>query len=172
MAEATTTSTPLPVYTVDKGARPEAIVIHCSDPRFQAAFERFIHDELHLAHGQYIPIIVGGGGGVLAHPERLPKEFKFIRERIEHYRHGVFPTAVRLVIINHEGCRYYGSLKQRALGLLGSKAALAAQPHEDLSAVGRIFARLLPHLGLTIEPYYAHFTGPQENEIVFEKVKV
>ena len=102
-------------YAAIQDPKPEAIVIHCSDPRFQAAFEQFIGHELHLAKGHYIPIVVGGGGGVLGHPEQLPKEFKFLKDRLEHYRR-VFPTVRRIVLINHEGCRYYDSLKVKTLG--------------------------------------------------------
>jgi hypothetical protein len=210
-------------YDIDASAVPQAIVLCCSDPRFQGAFERFLREELHLEKGQYIPLVVGGGAGVLAHPERLPKEFKFVRERLVHYRLSVFPTARRLILINHQGCRYYQGLQERALGYRvmqerahdrhrseqehgqghaagagdghsehsetghldhsqdghshhppelsrDSLEALFRQEHDDLAAVATIFARLLPHLDLALEPYFARFTDDQENKIVFEKV--
>jgi hypothetical protein len=212
MADPSQAAETLRVYDIDKSAVPQAIVLCCSDPRFQTAFERFLREDLHLEKGQYIPIVVGGGAGVLAHPERLPKEFKFVRERLVHYRLSVFPTARRLILINHQGCRYYQGLKERALGyrvmqerhparhgahehaaaaqeahshhssrddlsrdsqdaiFRQTQEALFRQEHDDLAAVAPIFARLLPHLDLVLEPYFARFTDSQEDKIVFEKV--
>jgi hypothetical protein len=170
MAERSHVLQPLRVYGIDKDAVPEAIVIHCSDPRFQGAFEQFLRDELHLDKGRYIPIVVGGGAGVLAHPERLPKEFKFLRDRLEHYVGNVFPTAKRIILVNHQGCRYYQGLKERALPVVDSRKSLTQVAHDDLASVVEIFARLLPHLGATLEAYYARFADGQDDKIVFEKV--
>ncbi|HEY5909711.1 MAG TPA: hypothetical protein VJA21_03805, partial [Verrucomicrobiae bacterium] len=102
------------LYRALPDAKPSAIVIYCSDPRFQPAFREFVEHELGLTDGMTIPIVVGGGAGVLGHPEQLPKEFKFLRERLEQYRE-IFPTVRRIVLINHEDCRYYESLKSRVL---------------------------------------------------------
>src|SRR6185436_112308 len=95
-----------PVYDAVRDPRPQAIVVYCSDPRFQPAFEKFIEQELKLAKGQYLPLVIGGGASVLAYPEQLPKDFKVLRERFEFYRE-LFPTAKRLILLNHEDCRYY-----------------------------------------------------------------
>lgn len=158
------------LYEVHPDPKPGAIVIHCSDPRFQSAFAQFIEHELGLPMGAYIPIIVGGGAGVLGHPEQLPKEFKFIRERIEHYRR-VFPTAKRIVLINHEGCRYYEALKAKTLGLLGPGLQIAAShARDDLTLVSRVFRNFLSHLGYQIELYYAKFANPERTRIEIEKV--
>ncbi len=157
-------------YAVLQDPKPGAIVIHCSDPRFQGAFEQFLAHELHLEQGTYIPIIVGGGGGVLAHPEQLPKEFKFLKDRLEHYR-SVFPTVRRIILINHEGCRYYEALKIRTVSLLGSRLNLPPDHgREDLGLVARVFQHLLAHLGYSVELYYARFADPEHTRIVFEKV--
>lgn len=74
----------------------EAIVVHCSDPRFQRAFTEFTTRELGLGIGDFMPLIVSGGASVLAHPLRLPKEFKFMRDRLEFYR-SVMPSLKRVV---------------------------------------------------------------------------
>ena len=141
--------------------RPSAIVVRCSDPRFQAAFDQFIEQELHLRSGQSIPIIVGGGAGVLGHPEQLPKEFKFLKERIEHC-HWIYPTVGRIVLINHEGCRYYEWVEARTMGLLGSRVSLAPEySREDLSRVARNSREFLAHLGCRVEFYYAKFVDPE-----------
>ncbi len=158
------------LYAAAADPKPAAIVIHCSDPRFQAAFEQFVREELGLAAGEYIPIIVGGGAGVLGHPEQLPKEFKFLKERLEHY-YRVFPTAKRIVLINHEGCRYYESLKTKTLAFAGSKFRPSPEhAREDLSLVARAFQALLSHLGYRLEFYYARFANPERTQIEIEPV--
>jgi hypothetical protein len=158
------------LYTTVPDPKPDAIVIHCSDPRFQGPFQEFLRQELGLTNGNYIPIIVGGGAGVLGHPEQLPKEFKFLKERLEHY-YRIFPTARRIVLINHEGCRYYESLKIKTLAFLGAKIGISPQHgREDLSLVAKTFQRFLSHLGYTIEFYYAKFADPERTRIEIEKV--
>jgi hypothetical protein len=158
------------LYAVVPNPQPGAIVVHCSDPRFQPAFSQFLEQELGLAKGSYIPIIVGGGAGVLGHPEQLPKEFKFLRDRLEHYR-TIFPTARRIILINHEGCRYYESLRGRAAAFLGSRLGLTAHfGRQDLSLVARSFRLLLAHLGYTVELYYARFADAEKANITIEKV--
>ncbi len=66
-------------------AAPEAIVVHCSDPRFQRAFAEFIQNELALRSGSYIPLAISGGVGSLAEPLKLPKEFRFMKERLRMF---------------------------------------------------------------------------------------
>jgi hypothetical protein len=158
------------LYAAVSDPKPTAIVIHCSDPRFQGAFEQFTEHELGLKTGEFIPIIVGGGAGVLGHPEQLPKEFKFIKERLEHY-YRIFPTAKRIVLINHEGCRYYQSIKAKTLGLVGSRFADAAgTSRDDLSLVAQTFRHFLSHLGYRVELYYAKFANLEHTKIEIEKV--
>ena len=160
------------IYNAVQNPTPEAIVVYCGDPRFQEAFDGFIANELKLAKGQYIPIVVGGGAGVLAHPERLPKEFKFVKERLEHYAEA-FRTIRRVILINHEDCKYYNSLKERVLGFVGARAAevLADHARVDMPVVADVFKRLLGHLRLPIEMHYASFADPEHTKIVFDQVK-
>ena len=147
-------------------------MIHCSDPRFQSAFEEFLEYELGLPKGSYIPIVVGGGAGVLGHPEQLPKEFKFLKERLEHY-HQIFPTAHRIILINHEGCRYYENLKSRALAIIGARLHMPRDlGREDLSLVSEAFRHFLSHLGYSVEFYFAKFADPGHTHIEIEKVMV
>jgi hypothetical protein len=158
------------LYATVPDPKPAAIVIHCSDPRFQSAFAQFAEHELGLKTGEYIPIIVGGGAGVLGHPEQLPKEFKFIKERLEHYRQ-IFPTARRIVLINHEGCRYYETLKARTLGVVGLRFGTNPSPsRDDLSLVAQAFRYFLSHLGYSVELYYAKFANPERTKIEIERV--
>lgn len=158
------------VYDAIQHPTPEAIVVYCSDPRFQIAFEEFVARELGLAKGKYLPLVVGGGAGVIGHPEQLPKEFKFMKERFELYR-SLFPTIRRIVLINHEDCRYYTSLKTKLAGFFGPRFKLLPEfARDDLSLVAKAFNHFLAHLGVTIELYYARFANPEHSKISFEKL--
>ncbi len=157
-------------YQIEPEAQPRVIVVHCSDPRFQSAFDRFIEKELGLKKGEFVPFVVGGGAGVLAHPEKLPKEFKFMKERFELFRQN-YPSIKRIVLINHEDCAYYKTLKQRVLGVLGQHAQfLLQQPRDDMLLIEKIFNRFLPHLGYSLELYYAKFTDETCSQVVFERI--
>jgi len=159
------------VYEAVLDPKPEAIVVHCSDPRFQVAFGQFIEQELGLREGRYIPLVVGGGAGPLARPELLPKEFKFLKERFELHREH-YASLRRLILINHEDCGYYKSLKDKIAGFVATHLkALAHQPREDLSLVAKVFSRLLSHLGVTVELYYAKFADESHTKIVFDKLE-
>jgi hypothetical protein len=156
-------------YVALVNPQPEAIVVYCSDPRLQQAFDEFIAGELGLAKGCFIPLVVAGGAGVLANPERLPKEFRFLKERFELFC-SQFSSIKRIVLINHEDCKYYESLGQRVLGLLQGRCAFADLPREDLKSIANIFVRLLSHLGVGVELYYARFADKDHSRVTFEKV--
>lgn len=160
------------VYEAMPEVTPQAVVVYCSAPRFQVAFDQFIERELGLTKGQFIPLVVAGGAGVLAHPERLPKEFKFMRERFELFRRN-YPSIKRVVLINHEDCAYYRMLAEKIPAFLRDHGdGENHRPRGDMGLVGAVFGRLLAHLGLQIELYYAHFTGPDHTGIAFDRVSI
>ncbi|MBS1153325.1 MAG: hypothetical protein H6Q89_5023 [Myxococcaceae bacterium] len=144
----------------------EAIVVHCSDARLQRAFREFTVTELGLALGDFMPLVVSGGASVLAHPERLPKEFKFMRDRLEFYR-SVMPSLKRVVLISHERCRYSQALKKR---VLGRGVVPEAQGPEDLRVVQAALAPTLAKLDLRAELFFARFAGPEGTQIRFDRV--
>jgi hypothetical protein len=93
-------------YRLDTGP-PEALVIHCADPRFQNAFREFITNELGIRH--YAPIVIGGGVHSFGAQSFLPKNFKILWEQIKFF---VKDTDVRqIIIINHEDCKWYDKMK-------------------------------------------------------------
>ena len=153
-----------------KDPKPEAIVVYCSDPRFQTAFERFVRDDLGLPVGRHIAIVVGGGAALLGHPETLPRDFRFLRERIDHYRKKAFPSVRRLILINHENCRFYQSLKEKGLGFVRTQDMLEDRPQEDLAAVAEALAKWYTDLTLTVELYYARFANAEQTTVAFERV--
>ena len=158
------------VYEAIPQAQPEAVVVYCGDPRLQTAFVPFIENELGLAKGRYIPTVVGGGAGALAYPQRLPKEFKFMKDRFELI-HRAFPSVKRAVLINHEDCIYYRLLAEKIPGFLMDGAAkLRDRPGADLSLIAGIFDRLLSHFGFQPEFYYGKFVSDDHSKMAFDHV--
>ena len=146
---------------------PRAIVIHCSDPRFQKAFSDFVHAELQLKEGEYIPLVVSGGVASLSEPLKLPKEFKFLKERIELFLEW-FKEIDRIVLINHEDCRYYDAMKA-TLGniFLQHFPHMGERQVRDLKAVATMLLGYVSG-GRRIELYFAHITP--EHTVRFEKI--
>ncbi len=146
---------------------PRALVIHCGDPRFQKAFAEFIRNELQLQEGEYVPFVVSGGVASLSEPLRLPKEFKFMKERIE-FLLGNFTTINRIVLINHEACRHYEMMKSVLGKLFLQHVSHMNERHVgDLKAVAKL---LLGHASAhhQIELYYARITP--DRTVRFEKI--
>ncbi len=152
------------IYKVLKEATPEAVVITCSDPRFQAAFREFIEVKLGLTQGKYIPFVIDGGAGVLGRPESLPKEFKFVKERLETFKQR-FCSIKRIILINHEDCTYYETLGKKLGALIPFHVH---PPHDDMKLIQQVFIRLLAHLGLNLELYYAKFVDGSRTQITIE----
>ena len=157
------------VYEVTQHPKPQAIVVYCSDPRFQTAFRQFIEKELGLAEGEFIPLVIGGGAGVLAHREQLPKDFKVLKERLEMHL-SQFLSVRRLILINHEDCKYYGVLREKLPHLFGAHPdSTTAKQRGDLGTVARALLHLLSSRG-TIELYYAKFVDPEHTKAAFERI--
>ena len=157
------------VYDAVQNPSPTAIVVYCGDPRFQVAFDQFIENGLKLAKGQFIPLVIGGGAGVLSQPEKLPKEFKFLKDRFDLIR-AQFPSVKRVILINHEDCEYYGMLREKFAGFLNAHG-FANHPREDMQRIAGIARLLLPFLGVSLDMYYARFADEQHTKIAFEPIK-
>lgn len=152
-------------------AQPLAIVVYCSDPRFQNAFRKFISEELGLHDGEYLPLVVSGGVASLSEPLRLPKEFKFMKERIELFLER-FSSITRIILINHEDCRHYEALRA-LLGniLLHRVGHISEKQKNDLRSVAKTVLRLL-RPDLEIELYYAKITGADKHSVEFEQLSM
>ena len=151
-------------------AEPKAIVIHCSDPRFQKAFHEFVNGELNLPDGTYIPFAISGGVAALSEPLKLPKEFKFIKDRIGLFL-GLFNSITRIVLINHEDCRHYEAMKN-TIGELFLRHAptMAERQQRDLLAVAKMLLGIFKP-DLKLELYFAKFLNPDHKQIVFDEIK-
>jgi hypothetical protein len=150
-------------------SEPEAIVVHCSDPRFQKAFKEFINNELNMPEGKYVPLVISGGVGSLSEPLKLPKEFKFMKERIEQFLKR-FDSIQRIVLINHEDCRHYEVIKSIIGNLFLNRVRdMMERQKIDLKTVSRTLLGLLG-AKIEVQMYYARFADADRKKIVFEKV--
>ena len=80
-----------------------AVVIHCSDPRYQPHFQEFPRKGLGLDY--YALVAVPGGAQLLILSEYLPK-FSWSGWRWVKFIVDLVDPA-RLVLIAHEDCRWY-----------------------------------------------------------------
>lgn len=83
--------------------RPEAFVVHCSDPRFQGHFHEFL--ATHLGLRSYGLIAAPGGPQLLRASELLPK-FAWVGWRWTKFLMNL-TRPPRLILIGHDGCRWY-----------------------------------------------------------------
>ncbi len=148
---------------------PRAVVIYCSDPRFQKAYAEFIRTDLGLGDGEYIPLATPGGVASLTEPFKLPKEFKFMKDRLE-FLFDNFKTVNRIILINHEDCRHYDKLKS-LLGklFLQRVQSMGERQTNDLKTVAKmLLGYAVP--GLQVELYYAQFSPGDSGSVTFEKI--
>lgn len=151
-------------------AVPEAIVVHCSDPRFQSAFAGFIKNELQLEEGQYIPLVVSGGVGSLSEPFTLPKEFRFMKERLRRFLER-FDSINEIILINHEDCRHYDGLRNFIGKLFLQRFHnMAERQQADLKKVAKTILDLAARR-IEIKLYYAKFADASRSKVIFEEVK-
>ncbi len=148
-------------------AHPRAIVIHCGDPRFQKAFGDFIRTELQLQDGEFVPLVVSGAVASLSEPLKLPKEFKFMKERLE-FLFDRFDTIQRVVLINHEDCQHYEAMRT-TLGkvFLQHFPQMSERQVRDLKVVAKMLLGYASG-GRQIELYYARITP--DHSVRFEKI--
>lgn len=144
-----------PVYQAEL-RQPEAIVVHCGDPRFQTAFRRFVTEELGIP--VYIPVVLGGGVHALGAQTFLPKNFKVLWQQIKFMRDQFNITDI--VLINHDDCRWY----QRMSGLLTPHRA-AAKGRVDLPMAAKLL--LQDFAGVRVRSYWAALDG---DKIFFKEV--
>jgi hypothetical protein len=132
------------------GSPPEAIVIHCSDPRFRRHFQEFL--ESHLKVSSYGLVAVPGGPQFLTLTEYLPK-FSWVGWRWVKFLFDVARPR-RVILIAHHDCLWYrdGRFWQGRLSLYERQI-------RDLRAVRQ--ALLERFSGVTVELYFALLDGEQ-----------
>lgn len=157
--------------------KPEALVLFCSDPRFQAAFDDFLCSDLGLdsRNGECVRIVAAGGSGIAAHPALLPKDFRFLGRRIELHC-GASKSIRRLILIGHEDCHWYHDLvKSSWFVQLGTSEDGA--PHDDLARIAKAnfvetspIGTLTRKFNLSLELYFAYFSSEDQASIKFAEI--
>jgi len=139
----------MPSHQLDaklQNSLPAALVVHCGDHRFQAAFNEFLNKELRLG-GNYDLIVVPGGPQSLTLVEYLPKfswaSWRWFRFFVENHEIG------RLILIQHQDCAWYKSLPLH----LHSSAEPRQRQEEDLRRIGQVLKKDFPKV--RAELYFA-----------------
>lgn len=150
-------------YPLQEG-EPDALVIHCSDPRFQEAFRAFVKSEL----GINMPMVIAlpGTTSAIGVQAALPKNWHTLKNFIETMtsRHKVS----RVVLINHDDCKGYA----RVAKLLGGLVRIPEMQKKHLKMLAKYIQE--EHLpGASFELYQAHIDPPSTlgvRGVYFEKV--
>ena len=137
--------------------QPDALVIHCSDPRFQKHFHEFLRT--HLGLDTYGLLAVPGGTQFLTMVDYLPK-FSWVGWRWVKFLVDLSRPR-RLILIAHDDCRWYKDVRFWQHGEDWKSAAVA-----DLGKVRDGFRERSG--AIAVEAYFARMDGA---EIVFEAVK-
>jgi hypothetical protein len=153
----------LPVYKStlpwDPG-RPDTVIVTCVDGRWFHHFQEFAR--MHLGAGPRTDFVaVPGGIEPLTLVDLMPKDFNFLRRRLEALveSHGTR----RIVAIAHQDCAWYRSRRIGPMTL-----DLKGQQIRDL---GRAAARLREMFdGITVETYFARLSESQPETVVFDAV--
>ena len=130
-------------------ARSPTLVIACADGRWRDHIEDFATKGLDIGAG-YDLLMVPGGAEPLALADLVPKDFNFLRRRLDMLvsSHGIR----RIVLIAHENCGWY---RQRKLGPI--TIDLRARQLADLRQAR---ARLAGWFGdVTVDTYFARLDG-------------
>jgi hypothetical protein len=126
-------------------AAPEALVLHCSDHRFQEANREFHAEGLRLP--SYALISMPGGGHFLSLERVLPKYAKIGSQALAFHVKRARPG--RIVVIAHDDCLFF---KEKAQFFF-VEAAFAEKQAANLRRARAVLQERFP--GLPIELYYA-----------------
>lgn len=151
---------------------PKALVIHCIDPRFQKAFDEFIHEQLGLDEGEYIPLLVPGGVASVGKgiSEFLPKNHKVLREQIQLALEVYQAQEPHVILINHEDCRAYSNLMKKLPSFAIRGITMLTRQVDDLKVASILIEQITEKMGgrCKFELYMARIGNT--GEIVFERI--
>ncbi len=133
---------------VKSSSESAAVVIHCSDPRYQPHFQDFLRNALKL--DCYALIAVPGGAHFLTLVNYLPK-FAWVGWRWVKFVHDV-ARAERMILIGHDECLWYLDMR-----FSHDPARIRERIAGDLRGVRAGLLERFPHL--RIETYYARLEG-------------
>ena len=140
-------------------ARSPTLVIACADGRWRDHIEDFATNGLEIDSG-YDLLMVPGGAEPLALANLIPKDFSFLRRRLEMLviGHGIR----QIVLIAHENCGWY---RQRRIGPI--TIDLKARQLADLRQARTLLSEWFD--GVSVDTYFARVEGTPPRA-VFERL--
>lgn len=149
------------IYPLRVG-KSDALVIHCSDSRFQDAFHNFLREELSLKRPAII--VLPGSTASFGVQVFFPKRWYALRNQIELM--AELNDFSRVIIINHDDCLGYASVAK----FLGGLANISTSQHKHIKGMaGYILREYLPNA--QVELYQAKLVQDGESKGVrFERI--
>lgn len=123
----------------------DAVVIHCSDHRFQQGFREFLSQGLGL--GSYALLAIPGGGHFGSMADMLPKLAKVGMQSLKFLvtRSG----ANRIILIAHDDCLYF----KEVLQFFFTEPDLNKKQTANLTRARRVLMERYPRV--SVELYFA-----------------
>lgn len=131
------------------------VAVHCSDPRYQWHFHEFLRNGLGVR--EYGLVAVPGGPQLLARLDFLPK-FSWAGWRWMKFLIDLMKPE-RVILINHDDCRWYFSTLQAS-----DPERVRARQLADLRGIQREFS---DRFAGQIEAYFARI---EDGSATFERV--
>lgn len=157
-------STEMPQETRDdyplRTERSDTLVIHCSDSRFQEAFNLFLREELDLQI--YDSLIVPGASQLLTFSNSLPKFFDALARPMQFLIKA--HELKRVVLIMHEDCAWYHGFVTKFARL---KSDMKEHQKHDMLVAKQIIQNEFPHVEVNM--FYAGMTS--NDKVQFVEVK-
>jgi carbonic anhydrase len=140
--------------------RPQTTIITCVDGRWYPHFQEFAR--VHLNAGPRTDFVaVPGGIEPLTLVDLVPKDFNFLRRRLESLveAHGTR----RIVAVAHQDCAWY---RARKIGPI--TIDLRERQISDLRHAASKLREMFT--GVTVETYFARLSGTAPERVVFDVV--
>jgi len=140
--------------------RPQTTIITCVDGRWYPHFQEFAR--VHLNAGPRTDFVaVPGGIEPLTLIDLVPKDFNFLRRRLESLveAHGTR----RIVAVAHQDCAWY---RARKIGpvTIDLRERQIADLRRAASKLRELFT------GVTVETYFARLSATEPQKVVFDVV--
>jgi hypothetical protein len=140
--------------------RPSTVLITCVDGRWYRHFQEFTRNHLN-AGPQTDFVAVPGGIEPLTLFDLVPKDFNFLRRRLESLveAHGTS----RIVAIAHQDCAWY---KARKIGpvTINLRDRQIADLRRASARLRQMFSRV------AVETYFARLSDTSPEQVVFETI--
>jgi hypothetical protein len=124
---------------------PEAIVVHCSDYRFQAAIQEFLRQGLSIR--SYDLLAIPGGAHFASMGDLMPKHLKVGRQSLKFLIE--FHQPQRLILIDHADCAFF----KHRLAFFFSEPSLSEKQIANLRKARRVLQGWFPDVA--VDAYFA-----------------